>query len=120
LPGRPIEHVDERLLRDLRDYPDAPTIDRDVRENRRCREVVVPDAVMDGLEMPDTLPGLDIKGHQAFGKEVVAGTRAAVVVAGWRLDRQVHVTELFVGRHRRPDRDVAGVGPRVVQPGLVP
>ena len=46
--------------------------------------------------------------------------RAAVVVAGRRLNRQIHVPELFVRRHRRPDGDVAGVGPRIVQPGLVP
>ena len=66
------------------------------------------------------LPVLASRADQAFGEEVVAGARAAVVVAGRRLDRQIHVAELFVRRHRRPDGDVAGVGPRIVQPGVVP
>jgi hypothetical protein len=63
---------------------------------------------VDGLEVPDTLPGLDIQRHQAFGKQVVAVTRASLVVAGRRLDRQIHVAEFFVRRHRRPDGNVSG------------
>ena len=68
--------------------------------------------------MPDPLAGLRVDGDDAFGEQVVAEAVAAVVVAGRRAGRQVDVPELVVGAQRRPDVGVAGVAPRLVQPGV--
>ena len=74
---------------------------------------------MDELLMPDALAGSRIEAHEAAREQVVAGPMAAVEVAGRRLDRQIDVAELFVGGERRPDRRVAGIRPRIVQPRVV-
>ena len=44
---------------------------------------------------------------------------AAVPVVGGRAERQIDVAELLVGRHVGPHVGAAGVGPRVVSPGVV-
>jgi hypothetical protein len=71
------------------------------------------------LVVPLPLPGFQIDADQAFGKQVVAGTMAAVEVRRGRLDRQVNEAELFVRGDLRPDADVAVVGPRLLLPGVV-
>ena len=115
-----IEHVDERLLRHLRQRLDAAAVHGDVGEHRRGRQVVVPQAVMDDLEVPDALAGPGVEARAMLSAEqVVAGPRAAVVVAGGVLGRQVDVAELLVAADQRPGAAVARVGPRVVQPRLV-
>ncbi len=53
LAVRAIEDEDERLLRDLGDGLDRLAVDGDVDQDRRGREVVVPDVVMDQLVVPD-------------------------------------------------------------------
>ena len=69
--------------------------------------------------MPDALSRFEIDRHQTLAKQSVAVAMAAEVVAGWRLDRQVGDAELFVDRDLGPHARVAGVGPRVVEPGVV-
>ena len=118
LAGGAVEDVGETLLADLRERLDRPAVDLDVDESRRGREVVVPDPVVDRLEVPDPLPGLGVDGDDALGEEVVAEAMAAVVVAGRRAGRQIDVAELVVGAQRRPDVGVARVAPRLVQPGI--
>ena len=103
----------------LRDGSDRLAVHGDVDERRRRRQVVIPDVVMHELVVPHAFTGSRIDTHEAACEEVVAGTMAAVVIAGRRFDGQIHVAELFVGRERRPDGRVAGVRPRVVQPGVV-
>ena len=65
---------------------------------------------MHELEMPLTLAGLEIDAHETFGKEVVAGPVAAVVIGRRCLDRQVHEAELFVDADLRPHSHVAVEG----------
>ena len=48
----------------------APAVDRDVGEDRRARNVLVPDAVMDELVVPLALAGLQVDGDQALGEEI--------------------------------------------------
>ena len=84
------------------------------------REVVVPQAVVDGLEVPDPLPGLDVHRDQGLREEVVAEPVDAVVVVGRRPRRQVHVAQLVVAGQHRPHVGVARVAPRVVQPRVDP
>ena len=119
LAGDPVEHVGERLLGHLRHGLDLPAVDGDVDERRRGRDVVVPDAVVDELVVPDALAGPGVQAHQALREQVVAGPMAAVEIVGGRLDRQIHVAQLQVGRHRCPHPGVAAVAPGVVLPGLV-
>ena len=114
-----IEHEDPALLGRLRDRLDRLAVDGDVGEDRRARDVVVPDRMVDELEVPEALAGLQIDGDEALAEQIVAGPMAAEVVAGRNLDRQVRDAELFVDGHLRPDAGVAGVGPRVLQPRVV-
>src|SRR5262249_12976025 len=79
-----IEDVGKRLLADLNHGSNAPTVDGDVYKNWVCREVVVPEPVMDRLEMPHALSGFGFDAHEAFGKKIVAWTIRAVVVAACR------------------------------------
>ena len=116
LAGGAIEDVGEALLADLRERLDRAAVDLDVDESRRGGEVVVPDAVVDRLEVPDPLSRLGVDGDDALGEQVVAEAVAAVVVAGRGAGRQVDVAELVVGGERGPDVGVARVAPRLVQP----
>src|SRR5262245_43051087 len=94
--GLTIEDVQKSLFRRLRDRLDRPAVDGDVHQYRRAGDVVVPDAVMNELIMPDALTGRELHCEQRFGKQVVAGPMTAVVVAGGQFDREVDETELLV------------------------
>src|SRR5207245_5550929 len=78
--GVSIEHVHEPLRADLRHRVDPPAVDGDVDEDRRRREVVVPETVMDTLKMPDAPACRGIETHEALGKQIVAQPVATVVV----------------------------------------
>ena len=61
----------------------GPAVLAPVEQDRRRRDVVVPEIVMDGLEMPDARPGVRTQRHDRVRKQVVAEPLAAeVVVAG--------------------------------------
>ena len=84
LARRAVENVGEGLLARLGHRLDCPPVDGDVDQHGRRREVVVPDAVVDGLEVPHPLAGPRIDADEALGEEVVAGPVPAVVVVGRR------------------------------------
>ena len=115
-PGHPIEDVGERLLRYLRQRLDLAAVHRDVDELRRGRKVVVPQPVMDGLEVPHPLAGVGVEADDALREQVVAEPVAAVEVVRRRRDRQVDVAKFLVDRHHVPDVRVAAVLPGVVLP----
>ena len=52
--------------------------------------------MMDRLEVPDTLPGLDVDRDDRLREEVVAGSVGPVVVVGRCAGRQIHMTQLVV------------------------
>ena len=120
LPGDAIEHVKKRLLGGLRHRFDRAAVDDDVGEDRRVGDVVVPDAVMDQLEMPLALAGLQIDRHEALAEEAGARPIRAEVVTGGKFDGQIGDAELFVDADLSPRAGIARVRPRVVQPGVVP
>src|SRR6185295_2333215 len=90
-----------------------------VDEDRRARQIVIPDAVVDELVMPLPLAGLQVDGDEALAEEPAARAMAAVIVAGRHFDRQVGQTELFIDGDLRPHAGVAGVRPRVALPRVV-
>src|SRR5690242_759230 len=59
--------------------------------------------------MPFALAGFQIDADKRFAEEIVAGTMAAVKIAGWRFDWQIDKAELLVDGDLRPDACVAGV-----------
>ena len=60
--GHPVERVDETLLADLSNRLNVAAIDCDVEQVGMSGKVVVPQPVMNGLKVPDPLPGFDING----------------------------------------------------------
>ena len=97
---------------------DLLAVDGDVREDRRRRIVVVEEIVMHGLVVPDALAGRRIDAHDRRAVQVVAEPRAAIHVVGDAGRRQIHVAELIVRAHQRPDVAGAGVLPRIADPRL--
>ena len=118
LAGDAVEHVGERLLARLRNRLDLASVDGDVEQVAGGGEVVVPEAVMHGLEVPDPLAGLGIDRDDALGEQVVAGTHAAVPVVGRGSRGQIDVAKLLVDGHRAPDVRVAAVAPGLVVPSV--
>ena len=70
LAGRAIEDIEPALLRRLRDDLAHAAVDHDVGEDRRARQVPIPDAVMNELVVPLALAGLEIDGHEALAEQV--------------------------------------------------
>ena len=117
--GDAIEHVDPPLLGGLADGLDGAAVHGEVHQNRRARDVHVPDAVVHELEVPFPLAGFQIERDEALAEEAAARPVAAVIVAGRQLHRQEHHAELFVDSHLRPHARVARVGPGVFFPRVV-
>src|SRR6185503_4152250 len=85
----------------------------------RRRDVVIPDRMMNELEVPLALTGLEINRNQALAVQVVSRALAAVVVRRGRFNRKIDETELFVHSDLRPHAGVAVDGPRAIQPRVV-
>src|SRR5882724_1519942 len=117
--GDAIEDVEESLFRWLRDGFNGFAVDRDIRKDRRGRNVHIPERMMHQLEMPFALAGFQVDADQRFAEEIVAGAMAAVKIAGWGFDRQIDKAELFVDGNLRPDAGVAGVFGGALFPGVV-
>ena len=98
---------------------DRAAVDVDVGQNRRARDVHVPQAVMDQLEVPLALAGLQIDGDKALAEEAIPRAVAAVVVARRQFHRQVDETQIFVHRNLSPDAGVSRVGPGFLLPGVI-
>ncbi len=118
LPRQPIEDKHQALLRELHDgLHRAPTgLNRD--DAGRRGQVVVPQAVMDRLEVPFADARRRVQAHDRLGEEVPAGSRASVEVVARRADGQVEQASRLVERHGRPDVGMARDFPRVVAPRL--
>ena len=120
LAGLAVEGEGQALLGGLDGHRHVLAVDVDVHEDGDVGQVVVPDRVVHGLEVPDAFTGLGVEGDGARAEQVVPRPEPAVVVDGRRVGGDVDDAPLEVGRHRRPRRDVAGPLPRVVLPGVEP
>src|SRR5205814_839995 len=103
----------------LRDRLHPFPTDGHVDQVRRAGQVVVPEAVMHHLEVPDAFPGLRVQADQALAEETRTRAVAAVPVVVRRPDRKVDVAEVRVVAHRRPDISGPGVLPGTLLPGVV-
>src|SRR5207237_1758918 len=117
--GDAIEHVEKRLLGRLRDCFDGPAVNSDVDEDRRARDVEVPDAMVHQLVVPLPLTRSQIDRDETLAEQTVAGTMTAVVVARWQFNRQIRESELLVDRNLPPHAGIAGIRPRVALPRVV-
>src|SRR5205814_6477687 len=109
-----------RLLAYLDDRLDAPPVDSNLAEDRVGGEVVVPDAVVDGLEVPHTLPRFRLEADEGLGEQVVPVPVTTVVVVRRSRRRQVDIVQLRIVDAAAPDVHAAGVLSRVAQPRFVP
>ncbi len=114
--GLAIEHEREALFCDECDGPNRAAVHGEVAQDRRGGRVVVPEAVVDDLVMPDPQAGRRVEAHEALREEVVAQPVAAVEVVRRRFDREVDEPEVEVRAHQRPHARVACVRPRLVLP----
>ena len=115
-----VEDVEERLLARQHRRLHRALADHDVAQHGRRGEVVVPEAVVNGLEVPAAFARLAVDRDQALREQVVAAAVAAVPVVGRRAGRQVGEAEFLVGAHQAPDVRAAGDSPGLVLPGVRP
>ena len=120
LTGRPVECKNEALFRVLDHRGDLHAVHRQIHQNGRRRQVVVPLVAAVDLEVPPPLACLDVERQEGAAEEVVARPMARV-----RLDRRgvrhdVDEPQLRVGGRGSPRRHVARPHPGVVLPRLVP
>src|SRR6478672_4684912 len=78
LTGNPIEHVQIAFFCRQRARLDPTAVYSDVGQQRRRRQVVVPDWMVSDLEVPLPLASLDVDGDQAVTEQIVARTMTAV------------------------------------------
>ena len=118
LAGHPVEGEHSRHLGDLDRRLAHAAIDRDIGQDRRGRQIVVPQVVVDRLIVPDLFTGLGVQGDQGVGVQVIPEARPAVVVVIGRAQRHIDIAQLLVGAKRRPGLGFAARAPGVVFPGL--
>src|SRR6476661_9402737 len=75
--------------------------------------------MVNDLEVPLALAGLQIERDEALAEQPGPGAIAAVRIDGWRLDRQVHKPGFWIRRHLGPHAGVAGPVPGAILPGVV-
>ena len=120
LAGLTIQHEQQALFGRLRQRFDGPAILDGVDENRRRRNVVIPQRMMRRLEVPTPFARADVDRDDALAVQIRTGPKAAVHVAVRRFDGQIRQPKLLVGRDRGPDAGVAAARPRgVVEPAFV-
>ena len=102
LAGLPIEGVDDPCLRRLDHRRNGPPVHLEIHDHRDVRKVVVPLVVVDRLEVPDPLAGLDVQRDHAGSEEVVPRTEASEVVDRGRIRRDVDDPSLTVRGHWSP------------------
>ena len=118
-PVRAVEDVVHAGLAAVDDDLALPAVDQEVGEDRRHDAVVVPDVVVDRLEVPAPLAGLGVDGDEAVGEEVVAAAGGAVSARVGVAERPVDEAEFGVDGRVDPADRAAGL-PGVALPGVVP
>src|SRR5205814_9329737 len=114
-----IEDVEKAGLPCLCHDVDRLAISPNRRQLRRGSVVVVPQIVMDHLEMPQPFPGSCVEGKQRRAKEIRAVAIGTVEIVGGRTEREVRDRPLLVDGELAPRVHAADVLPRILRPRLV-
>src|ERR1700733_3592359 len=75
--------------------------------------------MMNGLEMPKVFSRAGVECQEAVTEETGAGTIRAIKIIGWRSQRNVRDSALFVDRHPAPVVGAANILPGIFRPGIV-
>ncbi len=118
LARHPIEHEEKAHLGGNRDDVTQRPVDAHGAQHRWRRDVVIPQPVMHGLEIPFHRPGAGVEADDRLSVEAVSFSRSPVVVIARRAHGQVHQPTGDVDAERSPDIGVAGGAPRLVFPCL--
>ena len=114
-----IEYPDESLLADLRHNIDRLAFMANRQKFGRSRVVVIPDIVMNHLEMPQTFSGPGVQRQQTIAEEVrPAAVRAVEVIlraCSWRVNN----TPLLIDGKLAPHIRSADAFPGVLRPSVI-
>ena len=116
--GLAIEHEEVAGLGRHADGRDGAPVLAPVEQDRWRRDVVVPEIVMHGLEVPDALAGVGAQRHDGIGEQVVAEALAAVVVRARAARRDEDEIAGGIGDDHRPDIGGTGARGAAVLPGV--
>ena len=119
LAGDAVQDVDIAALGQLPDGGNLLAFLRDVEEDRRRAEVVIPGVVMHHLEVPFQFAGERIDGDQRRAEQIRARAVAAPIVGGRLAEGHVEDAALGVDREEAPDVRAGAVLPVVALPGVV-
>src|SRR6185312_6921006 len=119
LAGEPIEDEHRSELGALRHGLDRFAIVFDREEFRGDWQVVVPEVVVNDLEMPEALAGARVERQQRIAEEVVALAIGTIEVEAWSAERNERDAMFRVDGHFAPTMDAANGLPRVGRPGVV-
>ena len=114
-----VEQEYESALGNLCDRVDARGMPGQRNEIGRGREIAVPEVVMHGLEMPQTLPGRRIECDERVREQVGAGAGATVEVRCRRTRGDEHDAPPLIDRHPCPRVRAARRAPGLGRPAVV-
>ena len=120
LPGFPVQDVHVAGLRRQRESWDGPTVTNDVEEPGRRGRIVVPEIVVNRLEVPLVLARRDLQRDDGIAKQVRALAVATIGVGNRRRKRHIEKIAPFVdGEVERPGVDTQTTLPAVAVPRVV-
>ena len=103
LPRRAIQEVRVAVLAERGDAAHRPAVDRALEQDRPVAEIEVPQVVVNRLEVPRELAGLQVQGDDGVGEEVQPGPFGAVEVGRGVRDVEVDHAQLGIDGRLRPD-----------------
>ena len=120
LAGLALEDIDEPGLAGLRHDLDRFAVVPHGQQLRRGRVVVIPEIVVNDLEVPQPFARTRVEREQAIAKQVVPLAIAAVEIVCRRAGRYEDDAILLVERQIAPRVRTASVFVRIRRPRLVP
>ena len=117
-PGGTIKDVGKSLFSYLGNGLDLSPVYGNV-DQVGCRGcVIVPDAMMNHLEVPDSLPCACVQGNQALGEEIVPGSVTTEKIISRCFHRQIDEPEFQIGTQLRPCTTITCISPGLFLPGF--
>ena len=108
--GNAVEHIQEPGLARLHHNVERTPVVGDGHQRGRGDEIVIPQVMVDGLEMPTKLPRCGVKRDQRVCVQVVAYTSGAKEIVGRGAERDVNNASFVIHRHSAPGIHAAAKG----------